>query len=65
MFYIDIHLSSSINEGHSVDAQFCTHDLINENDLNDHPRTLKIMIALHVSICSCITFINLSLHYLH
>ena len=59
MFYIDIHFSSSINEGHSVDAQFCTHDLINENNLNDHPCTLKIMITLHASISSCITFICL------
>ena len=48
-----------------VETQFCTHDLIKENDLNDHPRTLKIMIALHASICSCITCINLSLHYMH
>ena len=34
------------NEIHIVDAQFCTHDLIKKNDLNDHPCTLKIMIAL-------------------
>ena len=49
----------------SVDTQFCTNDLIKENDLNDHPCTPKIMIALHVSICSCITCINLFLHYMH
>ena len=47
-----------------VDTQFCTHDLIKENDLNDHPCTSKIMIALHASICSCIVCINLSLHYM-
>ena len=63
MFYIDIHFSSSINEGHSVDAQFCTHDLINENNLNDHPCTLKIMIALHASIFLCITCINSFMAY--
>ena len=59
LFYVDIHFPSSINEGHSIATQFCTHDLIKENDLNDHPCTLKIMIALHASICSCITYINL------
>ena len=32
MFYIDIHFPSTINEGHSVDTQFCTHDLIKEDD---------------------------------
>ena len=30
-----------------VDTQFCTHNLIKENDLNDHPCTPKIMTALH------------------
>ena len=49
----------------SVDTQFCTHDLIKENNMNDHPCTPKIRIALHASICSCITCINLSLHYMH
>ena len=49
----------------TVDTQFYTHDLIKENDLNDHPCTPKIMIALHASIYSCITCINLSLHYMH
>ena len=39
-----------------VDTQFCTHDLIKENDLNDHPCTTKIMI---------VTCINLFLHYMH
>ena len=35
-FYINIHFSSSINEGHSVDTQFCTHNLILEDDWNNH-----------------------------
>ena len=35
-----------------VDTQFCTHDLINENDWNDHLCTPKIMTALHALICS-------------
>ena len=56
LFYIDIRFSSSVNEGHFLDTQFCTHDLIKENDLNDHPCTLKIIIASHASICS---------HYMH
>ena len=59
LFYIDIRFPSFVNEGHSVDTRFCTHDLIKENDLNDHSCTQKIMIALHASICSCITYINL------
>ena len=59
LFYINIRFPSSVNEGHSVDTRFCTHDLIKGNDLNDHSCTQKIMIALHVSICSCITYINL------
>ena len=58
LFYIDIRFPSSVNEGHSINTQFCTHDLIKENDLNDHPCTTKIMIALHASICLCITCIN-------
>ena len=58
LFYIDIRFSSSFNKGHSIDTQFCTHDLIKENDLNDHPCTPKIMIALHASIGSCIKCIN-------
>ena len=49
----------------TVDTQFCTHDLIKDNDLNDYPCTLKIMIALHTFICFCITCINHSLHYMH
>ena len=74
LFYNDIRFSSSVNEGHSVDTQFCTHDLIKENDLNDHPCTTRRMtwmtihipqIASHESIGSCITCINLSLHYMH
>ena len=63
LFYIDIRFSSSINEGHFVDTQFCTHDLIKENDLNDHPCTPKIMIALNASIFSCITCINSFIAY--
>ena len=59
LFYINIRFPSSVNEGHSVDTRFCTHDLIKGNDLNDHSCTQKIMIALHASICSCITYINL------
>ena len=47
----------------TVDTQFCTHNLIKENDLNDHPCTPKIMIALHTSICSCITCINSFITY--
>ena len=35
LFYIDIRFSSFVNEGHSVDTKFCTHNLIKENDLND------------------------------
>ena len=40
-----------------VDTQIRTHDLIKEDDLNDHPCTPKN----HNSI----TYINLSLHYKH
>ena len=54
LFYIDICIPSSVNEGYFVDTQFCTHDLIKENDLDDHPCTSKIIIALHASLCSCI-----------
>ena len=32
LFYIDIRFPSFANEGHFVDAQFCTHDLIKEDD---------------------------------
>ena len=63
LFYIDIRFSSSINEGHFVDTQFCTHDLIKENNLNDHPCTPKIMIALNASIYFCITCINSFIAY--
>ena len=58
LFYIDIRFSSSDNKGYSIDTQFCTHDLIKENDLNDHPCTLRIILALHASICLCVTCIN-------
>ena len=47
----------------TVDTQFRTHDLIKENDLNDHPYTPKIMITLHESICLCITCINSFMAY--
>ena len=57
LFYIDICFSSFVNKGHSVDTQFCTHDLIKENDMNDHPCTLKNH--------DCITCINFFLHYMH
>ena len=36
----------------AVDTQFCTYDLIKEDDWNDHPCTPKIMIALHALIHS-------------
>ena len=48
---------------HSVDTRFFTHDLIMENDWNDHPCTPKIKIALHASICLCITCINSFIAY--
>ena len=56
-FYIDIHFSSSTNEGHSLDTQFCIHDLIKENDLNDQ--------SMNPKNHNCITCINLFLHYMH
>ena len=46
-----------------VDTQFCTYDLIKENDLNDHPCTPKIILALHASTCLCITYINSFIAY--
>ena len=52
----DKHESAS-SLGSACRTQFCTHDLIKENDLNDHPCTLKIIIALHASFCLCITCI--------
>ena len=58
-FYIDILFSSSVNEGHSVNTQFCTHNLIKENDLNDqfmYPKNHN---------CTPIIIINLFLHYMH
>ena len=51
LFYIDIHFPSFVNEGHSADTQFCTHDLIKENDWNDHSYTPKIMSASHALTC--------------
>ena len=32
LFYIDIRFPSSVNERHSVDTRFCTHDLIKKDD---------------------------------
>ena len=55
LFYIDICFPNSINEGHSADTRFCTHDLIKEDDQNDHPCTPKN----HY----CITFINSFIAY--
>ena len=57
------HLIDDITIDLCVDTQFCTHDLIKENDLNDHPCSSKIMIALHASICLCITCINSFIAY--
>ena len=48
---------------HIVDTWFYTHDLIKEDDYNDHSCTLKIMIALHASIYSGITCINSFIAY--
>ena len=55
LFYIDIRFPSIINEGHSVDTRFCTHDLIKKNDWNDHPCTQKNH--------NCITCINFFVAY--
>ena len=63
LFCIDICFPSSVNEEHSVHTRFCTHDLIMVNDLNDHPCTLKIMIALLASIYFFITCINSFITY--
>ena len=49
LFYIDIHFWSFVNEGHSVDTQFCTPNLTLGEDQNNHSKYPKIMIALHVS----------------
>ena len=40
-----------------VDTQFCTHNLIKENDLNDQ--------FMYHKNHNCITSINLFLHYMH
>ena len=49
-----------------VDTQFCTHDLIKEDDWSDHPYTpKKIILASHVLFCSCITCINLFLYCMY
>ena len=69
LFYIDIHFSSFVNEGHSIDTQFCTHNLIKENDLNDqfmYPKNhncINFVLALHASFCLCITCINSFIAY--
>ena len=39
-----------------VDSQFCTHDLIKENDLNDQ--------SMYPKNHNCITYVNLFLHYM-
>ena len=39
LFYIDIHFASSVNEVHSVDTWFCTHDLIKEDDWSEQSYT--------------------------
>ena len=40
-----------------IDTQFCTHNLIKENDLNDQ--------SMYPKNHNCITCINLFLHYMH
>ena len=42
---------------HGVNTQFCTHDLIKENDLNDQ--------SMYPKNHNCITCIDLFLHYMH
>ena len=37
--YIDICLASFVNEGHSIDTRFCTHNLILEDVQSDHSYT--------------------------
>ena len=44
LFYIDIRFPSSANEGHSIDTRFCTHDLIKEDNWNDHSCTQKSLL---------------------
>ena len=46
-FYIDIHFSSSVNEGHSIDTQFCTYNLTLEGEQNNHSKYPKIIITFH------------------
>ena len=56
-----------------VDTQFCTHDLIKEDDWSDHRCTQKkksfshhmyhFLLASHASICSCIVCINSFIAY--
>ena len=48
---------STIKGTLSVDTQFCTHDLVNENDLNDQ--------SMYPKNHNCITCTNLFLHYMH
>ena len=45
------------DENPYVDTQFCTHNLIKENDLNDQ--------SMYPKNHNCITCINLFLHYIH
>ena len=35
------------NEGHSINTQFCTHNLILEDDWNDRSMYPKIIITFH------------------
>ena len=67
LFYIDICFSSSINEGHSIDTQFRTHDLMKEDDCSDHSCKKKksflhhmhhFVLASHASICFYIVCIS-------
>ena len=47
LLYIDIRFSNSVNEGYSVDTQFCTNNLILKDDRNDHFMNPKIIITFH------------------
>ena len=53
-FYIDIRFTSSVNEGYSIDTQFCTHNLIKKDDQNDQSYT---------QIHDCIACINSFIAY--
>ena len=49
-FFLHTHFSK-----HTVDTQFCTHDLIKENDLNNYP--------MYTKNHDCITCINSFIAY--